>query len=120
MPATFPAHERRPEFSVVHDSIPQPGDQMEQVTQTRPFGGDNMKGSVVATGQARPAGAGTSQTPGSSVGTKQETRSEPMKTRSLDYILRSGCAGGLAGCTVSRTFPPIYLLHHEGLLAMDF
>lgn len=107
MSATFPDHERSGS-SVVHNSIPQSGGQMEQVTQARPFVGDNAKSPAVATGPARPTGSGTSETPGSSLGTKQETRSEPMKTRSLDYILRSGCAGGLAGCTVSwNRFSPL-------------
>lgn len=30
----------------------------------------------------------------------------PVKTRSLDYILRSGLAGGLAGCAVSARGSP--------------
>ena len=111
MSATFPDNERSGS-SVVHNSIPQSGGQMEQVTQTRPFVGDNVKSPVVATGQARPTGSGTPQTSGPSLGTKQETRSEqPMKTRSLDYVLRSGCAGGLAGCTVSWNLFLLPLLH---------
>lgn len=36
----------------------------------------------------------------STEGKKNDGASKPVKTRSLDYILRSGLAGGLAGCAV--------------------
>lgn len=103
MSATFPDHERGGS-SVM---ISQPGGgQMDQATQTqpRPIAGDKSKPHAVATAQANAIGDGTSGTSGTSLGSRQDTRPEPKEVnkRSLEYVLRSGCAGGLAGCSVSE------------------
>lgn len=102
MPATFPDHERGGS-SVM---ISQPGGQMDQATQThpRPIAGDKSKPNAVTTAQTNATDDGTSRTSGTSLGSRQDTRPEPKEVnkRSLEYVLRSGCAGGLAGCSVSE------------------
>ena len=78
---------------------------MEHATQSkqdrRPLTGD--KGTAVTTVQANATDEVSSETSGASIGSKQDTRAEAKEVnkRSLDYVLRSGYAGGLAGCAVS-------------------
>ena len=99
MSAALPDHER-PDSSVVRKSIPQPDSQMEEATQSKSDRGSiavGTKGNTMAMAQA------SSTDDGASVRSRQDTRAEgkPVNKQSLDYMLRSGCAGGLAGCTVS-------------------
>lgn len=99
MSAALPDHER-PDSSVVRKSIPQSDSQMEGATQSKSDRGSiagGAKGNTMAAAQA----SGTDD--GTSVRSRQDTRTEgkPVNKQSLDYMLRSGCAGGLAGCTVS-------------------
>lgn len=79
---------------------------MDQTTQTqsRPIAGDKSKANAVVTAQANATDDGISGTSGTSLGSRQDVRPEPREVnkRSLDYVLRSGCAGGLAGCAVSE------------------
>ena len=101
MSAAFPGHERA-DSAVRNPTIPQ----MEHATQSksdrRPLTGDT-KGTAVATAQANATDDEPSGTSGASLGSRQDTRAEAKEVnkRSLDYVLRSGCAGGLAGCAVS-------------------
>lgn len=86
MSATFPDHER-PDSSVIRTSVPQSDSQMEQATHSKPRG-PTAGDARVTTEQANVA---------------QDAQKGPKEVnkRSLDYVLRSGCAGGLAGCAVS-------------------
>jgi len=101
MSAAFPGHERADSSAVRNPAIPQ----MEHATQSksdrRPIAGN--KGTVVATAQANAADDESPGTSGASLGSRQDTRAEAKEVnrRSLDYVLRSGCAGGMAGCAVS-------------------
>ncbi|KAE8395744.1 mitochondrial carrier domain-containing protein [Aspergillus alliaceus] len=80
---------------------------MEQVADSRPARGQ-------ATGDvSRNAGVATTQMTavdnGSLSGYKKEGPGGPeqVTTRSMDYILRSGLAGGLAGCTAKTVVAPL-------------
>lgn len=103
MSAAFPGHERADSSAIHNPTIPQ----MEHATQSkpdrRPFTGD--KGTTVATAQANTIDDESSGTSGASLGSRQDTRAEAKEVnkQSLDYVLRSGYAGGLAGCAVSAT-----------------
>lgn len=101
MSATFPDHER-PDSSVIRTSIPQSDSQMEQATHPKPRG----PGAGDARVTAAHANVTDDGTLGTSVRSGQDTQKEPKEVnkRSLDYVLRSGCAGGLAGCAVSAIF----------------
>ena len=99
MSAALPDHER-PDSSVVRKSIPQSDGQMEEATQLKSGRGTiagGAKGNTIAAAQA----PGTND--GASVRSRQDNRMEgkPVNKQSLDYMLKSGCAGGFAGCTVS-------------------
>lgn len=101
MSAAFPGHERADSSAVRNPTIPQ----MEHATQSksdrRSIAGD--KATAVATTQANATDDELSGTSGASLGSRQESRAEAKEVnkRSLDYVIRSGCAGGLAGCAVS-------------------
>lgn len=41
---------------------------------------------------------------------------KPVEKQSLDYVLRSGLAGGLAGCAVSNKNPLSCILKHGGYI----
>lgn len=73
-------------FTTSAESSPQQNPQMSEIAHPQSAG---------------PIAGGTAlkKTPNTSAD-GQKTGS-PVKTRSLDYILRSGLAGGLAGCAVS-------------------
>lgn len=101
MSAAFPAHERaNPTIS-----------QMEHATQSKPNRGPlagDTRSAAVTTAQANVSDDESSGTPWMSLGSKQDTsvQAKEVNKRSLDYVLRSGCAGGLAGCAVSVIDPP--------------
>lgn len=96
MSAAVPDHER-PDSSVVRKSIPQSDSKMEEATLSKPDRGS------IAGGPKSNTMAASGTDDGASVRSRQDTRTEgkPVNKQSLDYMLRSGCAGGLAGCTVS-------------------
>lgn len=78
----------------------QDGHHMEQVAQSRP------SRQAVASDIDAAAYADNHADTSSSVPMKQNGRpgSRELNKRSLDYVLRSGLAGGLAGCAVSLGF----------------
>ncbi|KAL3444950.1 mitochondrial carrier domain-containing protein [Aspergillus insuetus] len=78
--------------------------QMEPAVQARlPTSHNVSSGAVVAGSHATTAGDASSILP------KQGSRSsvKEKKTRSLDYVLRSGLAGGLAGCAGKTVVAPL-------------
>lgn len=75
-----------------------PRHQLHASPETTPQSNSPMSGIA----QTRPsiAGGASSQIT-SNVGVDTQKSGAAAKTRSVDYILRSGLAGGLAGCAVS-------------------
>lgn len=107
MSAAFPGHERADSSAIRNPTI----SHMEHATQSksdrRPLTGD--KGTAVATAQENATDDESSGTSGASLGSRQDTRAEikEVNKRSLDYVLRSGCAGGLAGCAAKTVVAPL-------------
>ncbi|KAL4892283.1 mitochondrial carrier domain-containing protein [Aspergillus ambiguus] len=83
---------------------------MEQVTQSRPgqgpAAGDASTHPAVTTAQTTQTTAGDRQSSlPSAVGVRGGTKQESK--RSVDYVLRSGLAGGLAGCAAKTVVAPL-------------
>ncbi|EAU29501.1 mitochondrial carrier protein LEU5 [Aspergillus terreus NIH2624] len=88
-------------------TIAEPGTHMEQVTQSRSgrgsTTGDAPNHPAVATAQATAVASESSlQSTSSPRGGTKETNK-----RSVDYVLRSGLAGGLAGCAAKTVVAPL-------------
>lgn len=109
MSTAFPDHGRLDQSLVIAnpgqhhlstETSPQGGPQMEQAAQSRP------SRRPVATDIDSAAHVNHPVDTKSSVHVKQDGRlgSKELNKRSLDYVLRSGLAGGLAGCAVSLGF----------------
>lgn len=80
---------------VFSQSVPQSNTQMSEIAHPR-----SSPGAIAG-------GAGGQITPGTGVEEQKNAGvNRKVKTRSLDYVLRSGLAGGLAGCAVSA--PDLY------------
>lgn len=97
-----PISSRNPQpYRVIADAVPHSHLQMEQVADSRPARGpttgDISRNAAIATTQT------TAVDDASSPGYKKNGLGGPqqMNKRSLDYVLRSGLAGGVAGCAVS-------------------
>ncbi|KAK1147104.1 coenzyme A transporter [Aspergillus melleus] len=85
------------------ESVPHPTAQMEQVAQSGPARGpttsDTHRNAAVATAQA---------TQGDRVqNTHSKQDGREANKRSLEYIARSGLAGGLAGCAAKTVVAPL-------------
>lgn len=93
MSTGFPEHEQSPVTQPLNqntsDSSRQSIPQMSGLAQPRSSG-------PIASGAG-----GQMITGGSTEEQKGSGTNKAVKTRSLDYVLRSGLAGGLAGCAVS-------------------
>ncbi|EAW14529.1 coenzyme A transporter [Aspergillus clavatus NRRL 1] len=113
MSAAFPGHVRPDESSVAPESrqqhrlrteaIPQLDSQMEQASQSRPSR-EPVSGDLNSIAHAnRPVDTGPS------LPVKQNDRGgvQEVNKRSLDYVLRSGLAGGLAGCAAKTVVAPL-------------
>ncbi|KAI9037840.1 coenzyme A transporter [Aspergillus affinis] len=85
------------------ESVPHPIAQMEQVAQSGPAGGpttsDTHRNAAVATAQVTQGDRAQS--------THSEQNNRQTNKRSLDYIARSGLAGGLAGCAAKTVVAPL-------------
>ena len=75
--------------------------QMEQVAQSRPARGSTPGDATdrLAVGTAQTTAVDDASTPRPSQ--KSRGATQEVNKRSVDYLLRSGVAGGLAGCAVS-------------------
>lgn len=90
MSTGFPDHAQS-DFRAFSPSNPQYNTQMSGIAHPR-----SSPGPI-------PGGAGGQIAHGTSVEEqKNGGANKKVKTRSLDYVLRSGLAGGLAGCAVSE------------------
>lgn len=72
-------------------------DEGTQASTPRSSVTNDTKGTAVVTGQT----AATDSEPAPQVDKKARGERRQVNKRSLDYVLRSGLAGGLAGCAVS-------------------
>ncbi|KAB8208739.1 mitochondrial carrier domain-containing protein [Aspergillus parasiticus] len=99
-----PISPRNPQsYRVITDAVPHSHPQMEQVADSRPARGDVSRNAAVATTQT------TAVDDASSPGYKKNGHEGPqqMNKRSLDYVLRSGLAGGVAGCAAKTMVAPL-------------
>ncbi|KAE8363382.1 mitochondrial carrier domain-containing protein [Aspergillus caelatus] len=103
-----PISPRNPQpYRVISDAVPHSHLQMEQVADSRPARGpttgDISRNTAVATTQT------TAVDDASSPGYKNNGLGGPqqMNKRSLDYVLRSGLAGGVAGCAAKTVVAPL-------------
>lgn len=104
MPVALPDH-GRPDPSVVSGPLqpvrsPQSGSRMEESTQSttlRSSVADTTRNTAQATSQAAAIDSG----PAPQVKKDAPGGPKQLNKRSADYVLRSGLAGGLAGCAVS-------------------
>ncbi|PLB51219.1 putative mitochondrial carrier protein [Aspergillus steynii IBT 23096] len=85
------------------ESVPHPNSQMEQVAQSGP-----ARGATTSDTSRNAAVAATKSTQGDNAQNTHSRKSVPeVNKRSLDYIARSGLAGGLAGCAAKTVVAPL-------------
>ncbi|GKZ39946.1 hypothetical protein AbraIFM66950_001688, partial [Aspergillus brasiliensis] len=81
--------------------------QMEQVAQSRPTRGSTPGDATdrLAVGTAQTTAVDDASTPRPSQ--KSRGATQEVNKRSMDYLLRSGVAGGLAGCAAKTVVAPL-------------
>ncbi|RDK46790.1 mitochondrial carrier [Aspergillus phoenicis ATCC 13157] len=84
-----------------------PSPQMEQVAQSRPARGSTPGDTTdrLAVGTAQATAVDDASTPRPSQ--KSHGATQEVNKRSVDYLLRSGVAGGLAGCAAKTVVAPL-------------